>query len=175
MNNRISLQKMCAAALLLACGLILPQVFHLFGGRAAGSVFSPMHIPVLLCGLLLGGGWGTAVGALTPLLSSLMLGMPPFALLPFMLCELAAYGLVSGLLGKRLPLYPALLGAQVAGRIVYACALFVGGTVFGLACAAPVSVLTSVATGLPGLILQWIFVPAAVRLLRLAGQRSHAA
>lgn len=168
MNHKISTKQLCAAALLLALGLILPQLFHLFGGRTAGSVFSPMHLPVLLCGLLLGPAWGGAVGFLTPLLSSILTAMPPSAILPFMLCELAAYGAVAGALSRRLPLYPALIGAQVAGRVVYALALFVGGTLFGLECAAPASVLTSVITGLPGIALQLVLAPALVYALRQA-------
>lgn len=159
-------RRLCAASLLIAVGVLLPQIFHLIGGRAAGSVFSPMHLPVLICGLLLGPAWGAAAGLATPLLSALLSGMPPMALLPFMLCELTAYGAVSGALARKLPLYPALIGAQAAGRIVYALALFVGGTLFGMQCAAPASVLTSVVTGLPGILLQLVFAPLLVTLLR---------
>ena len=164
-------RRLCAAALLLAIGLLLPQIFHMIGGQAAGSVFSPMHLPVLVCGLLLGPFWGCGVGLLTPLLSSLLLSMPPMALMPFMVCELAVYGLTGGLLTRRLPLYPALIAAQIAGRAAYALALFVGGTLLGLPCAAPVSVLTSVITGLPGIVLQLVLVPLVVTLVRRAVPR----
>ena len=164
-------RRLCAAALLVAIGLLLPQVFHMIGGQPVGSVFSPMHLPVLMCGLLLGPCWGCAVGLLTPLLSSLLFSMPPLAIMPFMVCELAVYGLVGGLLNKRLPLYPALIGAQIAGRAAYALALFVGGTLLGLPCAAPVSVLASAATGLPGIILQLVLIPLLVTLVRRAVPR----
>lgn len=163
-----SIHRLCTAALLVALGLILPQAFHMLGGRATGSVFSPMHLPVLVCGLLLGPAYGAAVGALTPLLSALLLGMPPMAILPFMLVELTVYGAVSGALCKKLPLYPALIGAQIAGRAVYSLALFIGGTLLGMDCAAPASVLTSVVTGLPGIAMQLILAPAIVLLLRRA-------
>lgn len=168
MTNKDTTRRLCTAGLLTALGLLLPQLFHLVGGRAAGSVFSPMHLPVLVCGLLLGPAYGAAAGILTPLLSSLLLGMPPMMILPFMLLELAAYGAVSGLLSKKVPLYPALIGAQVAGRVVYALALFVAGTLLGMDCAAPASVLTSVATGLPGIALQLALAPPLVMLLRRA-------
>ncbi|MDO4269887.1 MAG: ECF transporter S component [Eubacteriales bacterium] len=171
-----STRRLCTAALLVAVGLILPQAFHLVGGRAAGSVFSPMHLPVLVCGLLLDPAYGAAAGFLTPLLSALLLGMPPMALLPFMLCELTAYGAVSGVLAKKLPLYPSLIGAQIAGRAVYALALFAGGTLFGMDCAAPASVLAGVVAGLPGIALQLALAPALVVLLRRAvpGFSKHA-
>lgn len=168
MTNKFSTRRLCTAALLVAVGLILPQIFHMVGGKAVGSVFSPMHLPVLVSGLLLGPALGAAVGFLTPLLSALATGMPPMAILPFMLCELTAYGAVSGVLARRFPLYPSLIGAQVAGRVVYAAALFVGGTVFGMQCAAPASVLTSIVTGLPGIVLQLALAPAVVLLLRKA-------
>lgn len=168
MTNKFSTRRLCTAALLVAVGLILPQIFHMVGGKAVGSVFSPMHLPVLVSGLLLGPALGAAVGFLTPLLSALATGMPPMAILPFMLCELTAYGAVSGVLARRFPLYPSLIGAQVAGRVVYAAALFVGGTVFGMQCAAPASVLTSIVTGLPGIVLQLALAPAVVLLLHKA-------
>ena len=85
------------AALLIALGLLMPQVFHMIGGQQAGGMFLPMHIPVLMAGLLLGPAYGTAVGVVTPLLSFLISGMPPLAKLPFMVIELAAYGFASGL------------------------------------------------------------------------------
>lgn len=168
MTNKFSTRRLCTAALLVAVGLILPQIFHMVGGKAVGSVFSPMHLPVLVSGLLLGPALGAAVGFLTPLLSALATGMPPMAILPFMLCELTAYGAVSGVLARKFPLYPSLIGAQVAGRVVYAAALFVGGTVFGMQCAAPASVLTSIVTGLPGIVLQLALAPAVVLLLHKA-------
>ena len=171
MSVKLDPRRLCAAALLLAVGLLLPQVFHMVGGRAAGSVFSPMHLPVLVCGLLLGPFWGCGVGLLTPLLSSLLMSMPPLALMPFMVCELAVYGLTTGLLTDRLSLYPALIAAQVAGRVAYALALFVGGTLLGVPCAAPASVLASVVTGLPGIVLQLVLVPLVVTLVRRAVPR----
>ena len=164
-------RRLCAAALLLAIGLLLPQVLHMVGGRSAGSVFSPMHLPVLMCGLLLGPFWGSGVGLLTPLLSSLLFSMPPLALMPFMVCELAVYGLTTGLLTDRLPLYPALIAGQIAGRAAYALALFVGGTLLGVPCAAPASVLASVVTGLPGIVLQLVVIPLLVTLVRRAVPR----
>ncbi|MEG1275596.1 MAG: ECF transporter S component, partial [Ruthenibacterium sp.] len=88
-------KKLVLAALCVALGMILPMAFHAVPN--AGGIFLPMHIPVLLCGLVCGWQYGLACGVLAPLLSSLITGMPPAAFLPGMLCELAVYGLVSGL------------------------------------------------------------------------------
>ena len=59
----------------------------------------PMHIPVMLCGLICGAEYGFAVGAVLPFLRSVTVGMPP--LYPnsiWMAAELATYGFVIGFL-----------------------------------------------------------------------------
>lgn len=160
-----SIFKLCTAALLLAIGILLPQVFHLVGGQAMGGMFLPMHIPVFIAGLLLGPSYGVAVGTITPLLSFLFTGMPPAAKLPFMLLELLTYGLLSGLLRKRCPLFISLIVAQVGGRLVNVLALLTATYLLQLNVPPAVTVGTAVVTGVPGLAVQLIFIPAAVMLL----------
>ena len=58
-------RKLVMAALCVALGLILPTVFHAVPN--AGSIFLPMHLPVLLCGFICGWPYGLVCGALTPL------------------------------------------------------------------------------------------------------------
>ena len=96
-------RTVAAGGLLLALGVLFPQVFHLVGGPAAGGVWLPMHIPVLLGGFFLGPWRGLALGGITPCLSAFT-GMPPLIRLPFMVCELAAYGFFAGLAIRRLKL-----------------------------------------------------------------------
>jgi uncharacterized membrane protein len=66
-------------------------LFHLFGG-GLGNILMPMHIPVLLCGFLCGPLFGAACGVLLPLLSSIMIGIPPIfpvgAAMMFELCTM---------------------------------------------------------------------------------------
>lgn len=165
--ERHAVRRLSAAALLLAMGVLLPQVFHLLGGAATGGTFLPMHIPVLMGGLLLGPHWGLALGVTCPLLSSLLTAMPPAARLPFMLVELAVYGLVAGLLSRRnCNLWVALLGAQIAGRLAYALVLWAGQGLFSLNFPPALTVWTALLTGLPGLVVQWVFVPSLVLLTR---------
>jgi thiamine transporter ThiT len=99
--NRGKTRRLVYAATCVALGVTLPLAFH--GVPNAGSVFLPMHIPVLLCGLLCGWAYGLACGFLTPLLSFLFTGMPPAAFLPSLLCEMAVYGLAAGLTCSLLP------------------------------------------------------------------------
>ena len=88
-------KKLVMAAMCVALGIVLPMAFHTI--QNAGSIFLPMHIPVLICGLLCGWQYGLICGILAPVLSSLFTGMPPAAILPAMLCELAVYGLITGI------------------------------------------------------------------------------
>ena len=70
------------------------MAFHALG---SGTVFLPMHVPVLLCGLVCTWPYGVVCGLLGPLLSSVLTGMPAAAVPPSMMAELAVYGLVTAL------------------------------------------------------------------------------
>lgn len=161
-----SIAAVCAA---LCC--VLPQAFHAVG---LGSALSPMHIPVLLCGLVCGGFYGLLCGILGPLLSSVLTGMPPAAALVGMLPELAVYGLVSGFLlnrvrtGKLVPdLYIALAGAMLLGRIaggISNALFYTGEGGYSLALWASSYLIGAV----PGIICHLILVPILVVILMKA-------
>jgi riboflavin transporter FmnP len=167
MKQRIDTKRLCSAALLLAAGILLPQVFHSIGGPAAGGVFLPMHIPVLVAGLLLGPFYGAVIAVVTPVVSFLCMGMPPAAKLPFMVLELVGYGAVSGLLySRKWNLYLSLVVAQMSGRAVYALSLLMGAYILRLPVPQVAVVGTAIVTGLPGIVIQLVFVPAVVILVR---------
>ncbi len=115
------LLKLTYAAVCLAMAMVLPFVTGNIPD--IGNMLCPMHLPVLLCGFLCGAPWGVAVGATAPLLRSLIFSRPrlyPYALA--MMCELAVYGLVSGLLYRVFPkkmgyLYLSLIIAMLSGRV----------------------------------------------------------
>ncbi|MEG1706825.1 MAG: ECF transporter S component, partial [Clostridia bacterium] len=128
MNKPTTLQTV-TTAMLTAFGLILPQVFHFLGN--AGTLFSPMHLPVLLCGLICGAFMGGICGLLTPILSCLLFSMPPFPYVIPMTFELIAYGIISGLLGnlfakientKNFATILSLVISMILGRIINAFA-----------------------------------------------------
>ena len=164
----MNIRKLTYTELMIAVGILLPQIFHMLGGTAAGGTFLPMHIPVLLAGLLLGPVSGAAAGVLCPVLSCFLTGMPPLAMLPFMLLELAGYGAVSGLAAKnwKLNSYVSLLLAMAAGRLVNALALVTAAFLFHLQAPPVVSVWTAVLTGIPGILIQLVFIPAVVAACR---------
>lgn len=159
------------AAMFTALGVALPVAFHSIPN--AGSIFLPMHIPVLLCGLICGWPYGLACGILTPFLSSLITGMPPAAYLPGMLCELAVYGAVSGLMNKYIhtgkpiaDLYIQLIVAMLAGRAVAGILnslIFMAGS-YSLS----IFITGAFVTALPGIVIQLVAIPAIVRLMETA-------
>lgn len=160
--NHSQTKNLVGTALCIALGLILLQVFHLIG---AGPVFLPMHIPVLLCGLCFGWPLGLVCGAVTPLLSSVMTGMPPlFPTGTAMVFELSAYGALSGLMYRNLRqnIYISLIAAMVGGRVVSGLASAVFYGVAGKAYGFQIFLTGAFVTGLPGIILQILIVPLLV-------------
>ena len=67
-----SIRNLVLAALFLALGLILP----FFTGQIPqiGSMLLPMHIPVLICGLICGWQYGAIIGFILPLLRYVQIG-----------------------------------------------------------------------------------------------------
>lgn len=172
MNKMSSIKRATITAVCIALCYILPLAFHAIG---AGSVFSPMHIPVLLCGLICGGGYGVFCGIAGPVLSSVLSGMPTATQLIYFVPELVVYGFVTGLImklvhtQKLLPdIYIALVTAMLAGRIVggIAEALFYlgSGQAFTIAAIAAGYFVTT----LPGIICHLIVIPILVVTLMKA-------
>ena len=95
-----STKKIVFSGLCAAIGVILPQAFHAIPN--AGSIFLPMHIPVLFCGLVCGPLYGALCGGVCCTLSHFIFGMPPAMVFPGMLIELIVYGLVAGLMSQLL-------------------------------------------------------------------------
>lgn len=163
-------KKLVLTAVSIALCVVLPMAFHAV--QNAGAVFLPMHIPVLLCGLICGWPYGLVCGLLGPLLSSALTGMPPAPVLPSMMVELAVYGCVTGIMMQVVhtkkpfaDLYISMITAMVLGRTLAGLAkslIFTPGT-------APFAwVTTSLVTGLPGICIQLVLIPLLVFALTKA-------
>ena len=170
-------RRMVMTGLCLALGVLLPQLAHfvpLPSGMNAGTVLCPMHLPVLLAGFLAGGPRGLACGVLTPLLSSLLTGMPP--LYPTgvsMACELAAYGAASGLLYRVLPkkigsIYAALVLSMIAGRLVWGVARYLLAGLAHSTFTPSLFLAGAVTSALPGIALHILLIPALVTAMEKA-------
>lgn len=165
--NKKSTRDIILSGLFIALGIILPVFFHSFGG---GSIFLPMHIPVLLSGFFLSIPYAVAVGALTPMLSSILTGMPPLVpVLPFMVCELTAYGLFTSLLFRKFKfnIYFSLLGSMIGGRIIAGIAVWLLTTFFTVKLPGPIIfIYGALIKGIPGIIIQLIFIPIIIVVIK---------
>ena len=158
----------------LAIGIVLP----FFTGQIpqVGRMLLPMHIPVILCGLICGGKSGATVGFIMPLMRSLIFTMPPmYPTAIAMAFELAAYGFIVGFMYENArwhcikSLYRCMVTAMIGGRIVWGIAMVAllgigeNGFTFGMFFAG------AFANAVPGLILQLVFIPA----MMLALDKTH--
>ena len=169
----LQIRKLTYAALFLALALVLPFLTGQI--PQIGSALSPMHIPVLLCGFLVGWPWGLAVGFIAPLLRSVIFGMPvmvPGAVA--MAFELAVYGLVSGILYRLLPkkkwsIYVTLIVAMLAGRVVWGIARLIIAGLSGNSFTWSLFLAGAFTNAIPGIILHIVLIPIIVMVLEHAG------
>ncbi len=163
--KKLSTQKIVISGLLAAIGLVLPIAFHAFS--ISGSIFLPMHIPVLLTGLICGWELGLIVGIIVPLLSSIITSMPPlFPVAIAMAFELATYGAVIGFVSKKTSTMVSLIVAMLSGRVVLGVANTILLGMAGKSYAWSMFVSGAFVTALPGIIIQIILVPSLFALLK---------
>lgn len=169
----MQVRRLTYAALFLALALVLPFLTGQI--PQIGSMLSPMHIPVLLCGFLCGWPWGLAVGFIAPLLRSVIFGMPVmFPGAVAMAFELAVYGGLSGYLRRKLPgtrpmIYVVLVISMIAGRIVWGIARYILAGLSGTAFTWGMFLAGAVTSALPGIVLHLILIPLLVIALERAG------
>lgn len=169
MKNHKNVLKLTLSALCLAIAFVLPFLTGQI--PEIGAMLLPMHIPVLLCGFICGWRWGLGVGFIAPMLRSLTLGRPP--LFPTAICmafELAAYGLICGIMHRILPkkkayVYVSLLTSMVVGRIIWGIAMVICMGVKGGAFTFGAFIAGAITEAIPGIIIQIALVPILVIVL----------
>lgn len=173
-KSKLSIKAQTIGALAAVVSAVaLPQLIHMVGaatghGTALGEMLLPMHLPVILAGFLAGPYAAGIAGLLSPLISFGITGMPTVAMLPFMMLELAVYGVCAGALrNKNIPDIAKVLITQIIGRTVRAGAILIG--FYGLGTAvAPAVILTSIKAGIVGIVLQLLMIPFIVRSAKRA-------
>lgn len=164
------------SGMFIALGVLFPMVFHFFG-QTAGQVFLPMHIPVLLAGFFVMPGYAAIVGFVTPLLSSVLTGMPPlYPMAALMAVELCVYALAASLTYRWLSqkgwkkiaaVLVSLIIAMAAGRIAAGLGVWALVGLLGAQMASPVAYISGgIVTGLPGIAIQIVLIPAVVMSVR---------
>lgn len=169
-----SYKNMTLSAMFLALGLVLPFLTGQI--PQIGSMLLPMHIPVMLCGLICGWQYGAVVGFIMPLLRSALFGAPVmFPAATAMAFELMTYGLVAGLMYGLsrwqciVALYRSLIVAMLAGRAVWGVVQVIqlgfSGSEFTWAAFMSGAFLNAV----PGIVIQLILIPAIMAALNRTG------
>ena len=133
-------------------GIAIPRIFHLLVGSSAGVTFLPMHLMVLIAALTFGITSSCIVAGSSVFFSYLLTGMP------YMLIELLIYGILLSIFNKKFNSYVSLIATMILGRLIYAFILFASTNWFGFN-GYGISVMQSVKSGIPGIILQLILVP----------------
>ena len=168
-NNNIF--NIVLSALFLSLCLVLPFLTGQI--PEIGNMLLPMHIPVLLCGLICGPQYGLIIGAIAPIMRSLIFSMPPmYPTAIGMAFELATYGLLIGLLFRKSKwhciksLYISLIISMIGGRVVWGVVqsilLGLGDSGFTLSMFISGAFLKAI----PGIVLQLVLIPAVMLLLK---------
>lgn len=167
-------KNLTLSAMFLAMGMVLPFLTGQI--PQIGNMMLPMHIPVLLCGLICGWQYGAVLGFVLPLLRYLVFGMP--VLFPTgiaMAFELMTYGLVIGLMYSLskwkciIALYRALLTAMIAGRLVWAGAQLVLLGISGGAFTMKMFLAGAFLNAVPGILIQLVLIPTVMAALGKTG------
>jgi len=159
-----TLRGMVTSAAMAALGILLPIAFHAVG---LGSKFMPMVLVLMLNGFLSPLPWAMLTGAVVPIASGLMTGMPPLYP-PYCLVMSPEMAMVSGLaaalyrLSKR-RIWPALVTAIVFDRVASIALTYALAGRFGLP--PRIVSIASFAQGLPGIALQLTVIPLTVSAL----------
>lgn len=171
-QSNVKILKLTLAAVCLALCLVLP--FLTANIPEIGSALCPMHIPVFLCAFLCGPLWAAGVGFIAPLARFLLVGMPPVYPTGLAMCfELAAYGLIAGLLYRALPkkpvsIYAALLASMLGGRIIWGIARVIMSGVSGAAFTWAAFLAGAFTNAVPGIITHLVLVPLIVMAVEKA-------
>lgn len=164
--------KLVLSGTFIALGIVLPFLTGQL--QEIGNKLLPMHIPVMLCGFVCGGWYGLAVGFITPILRSLLFGMPiMFPVAVSMAFELAVYGLITGFIYQKkskntVSIYVSLITAMIAGRIVAGIINTILYGIQGNAYSVKMFMTGMFLNAIPGIILQLVLIPVIIMLLKKA-------
>lgn len=174
MNSNQKIKDLTLSALFIALGLVLPLLTGQL--KQLGNAFLPMHLPVFLCGLIVGPAHGFIVGLILPTLRHFSFGMPPlYPTAIAMAAELATYGFASGFVYKKskwkciIALYEAIIIAMIAGRVVWGIVTMILLGVNGQTFTWQAFMAGAFFNAIPGIILQLILIPAIMLALHKTG------
>ena len=168
--KKFETKKLVLAAMFLSIGFVLPIFTSQI--KEIGDTLLPMHIPVMLCGLICGWKYGFFVGLILPLFRSVVFGMPPiYPSAVWMALELATYGFVIGFLYYKIKLknikgvYISLISAMLLGRVVWGISKAILLGVSGKAFTVSMFLVGGFTDAALGIILQLVLIPTIMAVI----------
>ncbi|MEE0945543.1 MAG: ECF transporter S component [Acutalibacteraceae bacterium] len=164
--NKVTMRKLVISALFMAIGMVLPNITGLV--RVVGNMLLPMHLPVMLCGIICGPVYSAAIGIMLPILRSLIFTMPPlYPNAVAMAVELCTYGVVIGVVyrllkGKKGRIFISLVASMLTGRIVWGVVISLLTVLAGGTYTFEMYFARAFVQAVPGLIIQFILIPTIV-------------
>ncbi len=170
-DKALYIKKLTLTAMFLAVGIVLPFFFGQI--PQIGSMLLPMHIPVFLCAFICGWKYALPMAVVLPMLRSFLFSRPnlyPEAI--SIAFEMATYALVAGLIygiskWKCIrSLYRALIISMIVGRAVRVLVQLLLLSVKGMPFTFGALLTGIIVTGIPGIILQLVLIPAVMVICR---------
>ncbi len=138
-----------------------PILIHAVSGVDGGRTYLPMPFFVLAAGLLLGWRAGLATALMSPVVSYLISGMPMANILPFVTLQLAAYGMIAGILGKKYDTFVSVAAAIATGWLAIGVSMLLFSKMSALD-----YVAQGLRAGFPGIALQIVLIPLIALLAK---------
>ena len=172
-SNKAYIKNIVMAAMLMGVGIVLP----FFTGQIPqiGNMLLPMHLPVIVCGLICGWQYGCIVGFILPLLRYVLFAAPPMPNGMAMAFELAAYGMIAGYLYNHsrwqciVSLYRSLVIAMLGGRILWGAVCIVMTGITGVVFTWQIFLAGAFLNAIPGIVLQLLLIPSLMLALDRTG------
>lgn len=163
--KKIAAEKIILNIVLIVLGVVLSMMVNVFKGLY--GMILPIHIPVIIAGLLLGPISGINVAVLTPILSNIFCGFPRFEELFFIIFELFCYGCIAGFLRNRnINTYLILIILSILARVVYFGGIWILGDIISVGDISIKSIIKIIIEQIPGMILQIIVIPPLLKKLK---------
>ncbi len=109
-------QQIAVTIIAIGLGVSLPRIFHIFG---LGHIFLPMFLPLVLIGAMLSIPFLVLIAVVTPFLSTILFGMPPYNVTLIMAVQLTIVGTLMWLFRQtKMPLWSIPPSAILSERLL---------------------------------------------------------
>lgn len=163
--KKIPIERIICNTVLVSLGVVLSMMINVFNGLY--QVVLPIHIPVIIAGLLLGPISGINVAVLAPILSNIFCGSPHVEDLSLIIFELVCYGCIAGFMkNKNLNIYISLMISLILGRAIYFGGLWILTNVSIIDAFSIKNTIKTILKEIPAIIIQIIVVPPILKKMK---------